>query len=191
MLKEEFPEDVLKLRPRKLRLSRDAERVLNDVCGTEGEPLSAGHKSRLRPDVDSINAIRCADCGQIEYISRDYCRCDHYLAGQVMDEFLAWERDLVETRDTLAAEAEERLKPVRWVGASAMIFVAWPLFHSVFNDGNTPLSIWLWLLPGFMILGLSALIENFLTAKRDASAHAVETASFEQFLTDRNAVSYD
>lgn len=185
MLRENFPDDVLKLRPRKLRLGRDAERRLNDVCGTDGEQRQSGHKSRLRPDADSINAIRCADCGQIEYISREYCRCGHYLAGQVMDEYLAWERGLVETRDRLAADAEEKMKPLGWVGACGTPFIVWPLLHSVFSDGSTPLAIWLWLIPGFAIMGLCAWIETWITAARDASAHAVETASFEQFLAER------
>src|SRR6056297_2338398 len=185
MLREEFPDDVLKLRPRKLRLGRDTERLLNDVCGTDGEHSESAHKNRLRPNADSINAIRCADCGQVEYISRDYCRCEHYLAGQVMDEFLAWERGLVETHDRLAAAAEEKMKPVRWVGASGMLFIVWPLLHSVFSDGNTPVAIWLWLIPGFAIMGICALIETWITAARDASAHAVETATFEQFLSER------
>lgn len=185
MLREDFPDDVLKLRPRKLRLGRDAERLLSDVCGTYGEQSKSAHKSRLRPNADSINAIRCADCGQVEYISRDYCRCGHYLAGQVMDEFLAWERGLAETRDRLAAAAEEKMKPVRWVGACGIPFIVWPLLHSVFSDGNTTLAIWLWLIPGFAILGLCALVETWITAKRNASAHAVETASFEQFLSER------
>ncbi len=185
MLREEFPDDVLKLRPRKLRLGRDTERLLNDVCGTGGEHSESAHKNRLRPNADSINAIRCADCGQVEYISRDYCRCGHYLAGQVMDEFLTWERGLVETRDRLAAAADEKMKPVRWAGACGIPFIVWPLLHSVFSDGSTPLAIWLWLIPGFAILGLCALIETWITAARDASAHAVETATFEQFLSER------
>ncbi|MEC8628911.1 MAG: hypothetical protein VXY73_02375 [Pseudomonadota bacterium] len=185
MLREDFPDDVLKLRPRKLRLGRDAERLLNDVCGTDGEQSKSAHKSRLRPDADSINAIRCADCGQVEYISRDYCRCGHYLAGQVMDEFLAWERGLVETRDRLVAAVEEKMKPVRWVGASGIPFIVWPLLHSIFSDGSAPLAIWLWLIPGFAIMGLCALVETWITASRDASAHAVEAASFEQFLSER------
>ncbi|SHH99075.1 hypothetical protein [Marivita hallyeonensis] len=185
MLREEFPDDVLKLRPRKLRLGRDAERLLNDVCGTDGERSKSAHKSRLRPDVDSINAIRCADCGEVEYIARDYCRCGHYLAGQVIDEFLAWERGLVETRDRLAAAAERKMKPVRWVGASGIPFIIWPLLHSVFSAGSTPLTIWLWLIPGFAIMGLCALVETWITSARDASAHAVENATFEQFLSER------
>ena len=178
MLKEEFSDDVLKLRPRKLRLSRKVERLLENVCGAEENPDRAGQKSRLRPSADSINAIRCADCGQIEYISRDYCRCGHYLAGQVMDEYLAWERDLAETHDRLAAETEEKLKPVRWGGLAATPFFLLLLLQALLNGGQIPLTALPWILPGFAILGLCAMIERIVTAKRDASAQAIETASF-------------
>lgn len=185
MLKEEFSDDVLKLRPRKLRLGRKVERLLEDVYGAEENADRAGQKSRLRPSADSMNAIRCADCGQVEYISRDYCRCGHYLAGQIMDEYLAWERDLAGTHDLLVAETDEKLKPVRWASVTAMPFFLWLLLLALLGNGQIPLSTWAWILPGLAILGLCALVEKVITRKRDASAYAVETASFEQFLTER------
>ena len=191
MMNEEFSDDVLKLRPRKLRLSRDVERLLEDVCEAEQYPVRTSKKSRLRPCADSINAIRCADCGQIEYISRDYCRCGHYLAGQVMDEFLAWEHDLVETHDRLAAETEEKLKLVRWASLAALPFFVWIFFQALLGGGQNPTTTYPWILPGMAILGLCALIEKFISVKRDASACAVETASFEQFLTERSQRTYD
>ncbi len=136
MLREELPEDVLKLRPRKLRLGRDTKRILDDLCGTDDETRFEGCKKRLRPHADSINAIRCADCGQIEYITRDYCRCGHYLAGQVMDEFLSWEIDLVEASNRSAADAEEAMKPVKRISLVAMLFFIWPLYQGVLTGGK-------------------------------------------------------
>ncbi|MCE8006314.1 hypothetical protein [Aestuariivita sp.] len=185
MLNEEFPDDVLKLRPRKLRLGQDIERLLEGACRAEENSESDRQKKHLRPNADSINAVRCAACGQVEYITRDYCRCGHYLAGQVMDEYLAWEHDLVETHDRFAVEAEERMKPVRWATVAAMPFLLWPLIQSLLNSGQLSLTTWLWFVPGMVILGLCALTEKVVTRKRNASAHVVENATFEQFLTER------
>ncbi|WP_170670435.1 hypothetical protein [Ruegeria lacuscaerulensis] len=189
MLNEEFPDEVLKLRPRKLRLGQDIERLLEGVCGAEEVPDREGQKKHLRPKADSINAVRCAACGQVEYITRDYCRCDHYIAGQVMDEFLAWERDLVEIHARLAAEAEEKMKPVKWSALAAMPFLIWPLLQTLLYSEQMPLATGLWFFPGMVILGLCAVIEKVITRKRDISAYAVETATFEQFLTERIPVS--
>jgi hypothetical protein len=185
MLNEEFPDDVLKLRPRKLRLGQDIERLLESACRAEENPESVRQNNHLRPNADSINAVRCVACGQVEYVTREYCRCGHYLAGQVMDEYLAWEHNLVETHDRLAVEAEEKMKPVRWATVAAMPFLIWPLIQSLLNSAQLPLAAWLWFVPGIVILGLCALVEKVIIRKRDASAFAVETATFEQFLTER------
>lgn len=189
MLREDFPDDVLKLRPRKLRLGRDAERLLNDVCGIAGEHIKSAHNTRLRPEADSINAIRCADCGKVEYITREHCRCGHYLAGQLLDEFLTWERELIETRDRLAAIAEAKVKSWRWVGLCAAPFIVWPSLSFLVSGGTAPLSTYLWLIPGLAIMGLYALVETWITSKRDKSARAVDMATFEQFLIDRASVT--
>ncbi len=188
MTTEKFPTDVLKLRPRKLRLGREVERLLEGVCRVEESTDGARQKARLRPSSDSINAVRCAACGQVEYITRDYCRCGHYLAGQVMDEYLAWERNLIETHVRLAAEAEEKMKSVRWAFVAAMLFVMWPLVQPLLYSEQMPLVTGLWFLPVIAILGLYAWIEKLVTAKRDTCACAVENATFEQFLIERTPV---
>ncbi len=188
MLREELPDDVLKLRPRKLRLGRDTERILEDVCEAGNETRVGGRNNRLRPNADSINAIRCADCGQVEYITRDYCRCGHYLAGQVMDEFLAWEHELIESHNRLAAEAEEKMKPVRRVGVIALLFFIWPLYQGVLTGGQMPLTTWFWFLPGLVTISACALLEKTVTAKRDTKAQLIEAASIEQYLNERTSV---
>ena len=85
-----------------------------------------------------------------------------------MYEFLAWVHDLVETRDRLAAEAEKKMKPARWASLVAMPFFVWLLLQALLNAGHLPLTTWLWVLPGMAIFGLCVLIENFVTARRDA-----------------------
>lgn len=126
MLDEKLPDDMKNLRPRKLRLSEDAERLLASVTDADANPKRQQRANGLRPNADSVNAARCAGCGHIEYITREYCRCGHYLAGQIEDEFLAWEQDLAAKHERLAEEAEQRMKPVRWAALIAFPFLLWP-----------------------------------------------------------------
>lgn len=43
-----------------------------------------------RPAADQPNAVACRECGQLEYRSREYCRCSAFLRGQIQDEYLEW-----------------------------------------------------------------------------------------------------
>ncbi len=110
--------------PCDLRLGRDVELLVEDVCGTDEVLCGASQKSRPGPIADSINAIPCAACGQDEYITSDHFRCGQCLAGWATYEFLVWVRYLVETRDRLAAKVEERMKPARWASLIAMSCLA-------------------------------------------------------------------
>ncbi|KNG93402.1 hypothetical protein [Pseudaestuariivita atlantica] len=185
MLDEKLPDDVKNLRPRKLRLSKDAERLLAGVTEAEADPKRQQRASGLRPNADSVNAARCVGCGQIEYITREYCRCGHYLAGQIEDEYLAWEQNLAETHERLVEEAEQRMKPVRWAASISFPFLLWPPLQLLLYGEGMPFSTWLWIIPGAAILGLFAVAEKLISAKRDASALEVQTASFEGFLNER------
>lgn len=185
MLDEELREDVVNLRPRKLRLGHDVERLLEGVAGAENDPKKAGRADSLRPKADSVNAARCTGCGHVEYITREYCRCGHNLAGQIEDEYLAWEQGLAETHERLSTEADRKLKPFRVMALAALPFLIWPLLYPVLFDDFGSLSTWLWMLPGIAIFGLFGLIHTFVTAELNDSAQALATANFEQFLTER------
>ena len=185
MLDEKLPDDVKNLRPRKLRLSKDAERLLAGVTDAKAEPKRRPRANGLRPNVGSVNAVRCIGCGQIEYITREYCRCGHYLAGQIEDEYLAWEQNLAETHKRLAEEVAQQMKPVRWAASVAFPFLVWPPLQLLLYGDGMPLTTWLWVIPGVAVLGLFAVAEKLISAKRDACALEVQTASFEHFLDER------
>ena len=185
MLDEKLPDDMKNLRPRKLRLSEDAERLLASVTDADANPKRQQRANGLRPNADSVNAARCAGCGHIEYITREYCRCGHYLAGQIEDEFLAWEQDLAAEHERLAEEAEQRMKPVRWTALTAFPFLLWPPLQLLLHGDSMPLVTWLWVVPGVAVLGLFALAEKIITAKRDSYARTLASATFERFLTER------
>lgn len=158
MLDEELPDDLAKLRPRKLRLGPDVERLLEGVAGVEVDPKKARETKGLRPKANSVNATRCAGCGQIEDVTREYCRCGHYLTGQIEDEYLAWESTLAETHERLSTEADRKLKPFRIMALAALPFIIWPLLYPVLFDDFGSLTTWLWMLPGIAIFGLFGLV---------------------------------
>lgn len=185
MLDEKLPDDAKNLRPRKLRLSKDAERLLAGVTDAEADPKRKQRANGLRPNADSVNAARCAGCGQVEYITREYCRCGHYLAGQIEDEYLDWEQGLAKTHERPSIEADRKLRPFRFMALAALPFIVWPLLYPVLFDEFGSLTTWLWMLPGIAIFGLFGLIQVIVTAERNACAHALANASFEQFLTER------
>jgi len=189
MLDQEFSDDVMKLRPRKLRLGRDVERLLEGVCGPAEDAGRSRNKQALRPNADSANAIHCAACGQVEYITREYCRCGHYLVGQIEDEYFAYERGLAEAHERLSTEAERKLKPLRLATLAGLPFIVWPFLHAFLHGATGSLTIWLWMLPGIAIYGLFGLIQAKINATRNASAQELQAATFEQFLIDRAPVT--
>lgn len=185
MLDQEFSDDVMKLRPRKLRLGRDLERLLENVSDSEEDPGKVCARQALRPNADSANAIRCAACGQIEYITREHCRCGHYLVGQLEDEYLAYKHGLAETHERLLAETERTMRPLRLATLVGLPFMIWPFLSALLYGATGSPAIWLWILPGITVCGLFGLIEAKVNAKRNASARVLQSATFEQFLIDR------
>ncbi len=184
MLDDEFPEEVRRLKPRKVRFSRDVERFLGSAPSDQMDDKCPPGPA-LRPEPGSQNSIRCAACGQTEYLSRAYCRCGHYLHGQLEDEYLAWERELRGMYDIIARDADRKLKPLRWLMLVAMPFVVGPMLYAFFS--TTPsLTTSLWWLPGFAIVGGAALADKFIARHKAESAAVLEHADFETFLQVRN-----
>lgn len=184
MLDEEFSEEVRRLKPRKVRFSRDVERFLGSVPSHQMDDKFLP-KPALRPELGSQNSICCAGCGQTEYLSCAYCRCGHYLHGQIEDEYLAWERDLRGMHEIIARDADRKLKPLRWLVLVAMPFVVGPMLYALFS--TTPsLTTFLWWLLGFAIVGGAALADKFIARHKAESAAFLENADFETFLLVRN-----
>lgn len=178
-----LPSNVHVLKPRAMSLSDRLDRFLEEHALAPNEkPI---RRDPTRPKAPGINAIRCSACGQTEYLTREYCRCGHYLAGQIEDEYLAWVLSLAETHERLAEEAEQRMKPVRWAASISFPFLLWPPLQLLLFGEDMPFTTWLWIVPGLVILGLLAVAEKFISAERDASALVVQTASFEGFMNER------
>lgn len=189
-----FPAEVHVLKPRKVSVSRGVDDFLKQeglatACSGASEAGRGAFQREVRPDTGNINAICCALCGEVEYLSREYCRCGHYLVGQLQDEYLAYERVLAEAHSRLSAEADRKLRPLRLATLVGLPFVVWPFIHELLYGATGSLAIWLWMLPGIAVYGLLGLIQANVNAKQNASAQALQTATFEQFLIDRLTVT--
>ena len=109
----QLPSNVLVLKPRTMSLSDRLDQFLEQhALAPDEAPIRC---DPTRPKAPGINAIRCASCRQMEYLSRDYCRCGHYLRGQLEDEFLTWVDQVAEDHDQLAESVEIKLRKLRYL----------------------------------------------------------------------------
>lgn len=138
-----------------------------------------------RPKTPGINAIRCASCGQAEYLTRDYCRCGHYLRGQLEDEFLAWEGQIAEEHNRLAETLDLKLKKVRYFSLLGLPFIAVPLLFWALPSESLSLTPLVWVAIGIGIMGVCAVVEHRLRKPVGLSQHFIATYTIETFLEQR------
>lgn len=178
-----LPSNVHVLKPRTMSISDRLDRFLEQHALTPDEtPI---RRDPTRPKAPGINAIRCASCGQMEYLTRDYCRCGHYLRGQLEDEFLAWEEQVADDHSRLAETLEIKLKKLRCLNLLGLPFVIVPLlFLTFFSEGLsfTPL---VWMAVGIAVMGVCAALEQRLQKPVEASQRFLDTYTLETFLEQR------
>lgn len=187
-----FPAEVHVLKPRKVSVSRRVDDFLEreglvptDEAHSEAEKPS--RQSEVRPNAKNMNAICCAVCGQIEYLSREYCRCGHFLRGQLEDEYLVWERDLHANHAALAETVERKMKPVRRLLLVATPFLPVPVLQLLFWPDSLGVSSMAWFAPAVVIAGAAAALDAILRRPLTSSASILENYTFETFLEDRAA----
>ncbi|SNT34904.1 hypothetical protein SAMN04488078_11077 [Antarctobacter heliothermus] len=127
----------------------------------------------------------CASCGEAEYLPREYCRCGHYLRGQLEDEYCAWEEQIHSNHLELADVIALKIKPLRYLFAVSLPFLVGPMLFLNFWADSFTLYPLLWMAPGILIGGIVALAENILTRPLEASAHFLNTYSIETFIDQR------
>ena len=180
----DFPANVHALKPRKISLTEKLDRFL-DEHGLE--PSEAPKRYDLsRPKKISGNALVCVACGEVEYLTRDYCRCGHYLRGQLEDEFLAWEHKLHLDHDTLANDIALKLRPFRLFILLGIGFLIVPLLQLCLWPDSFVFSSFLWFCPAFLTCGLAALVEQHLSRPLKVSALHLENYTFLSFLSERH-----
>jgi len=178
-----FPTNVHVLRPRKVSLSEKLDHFL-DEHGLEIKKAAEPHDPS-RPENINGNAMDCAACGEAEYLTRDYCRCGHYLRGQLEDEYLAWENQVHDDHNKLAEVLALKIKPLRYLFAVSLPFLVGPMLFLNFWEDSFTFYPLLWMAPGILIGGIVALAEKILTRPLEASAHFLNTYSIETFTDQR------
>lgn len=183
MTDTDFPGSVHVLKPRKVSVSRKLDSFLDatGLAHSDGAPVY----DKTRPKAGSLNAIFCSDCGQVEYLTREYCRCGHYLGGQLQDEYLAFEQSLHARHAELSDEVERTLKPLRFCYLLAVPFMIMPALHALFWSDSFALSTLLWWMPAILIAGAGTFAENRVIRPLKESNQLVNHYTFDEFLSNR------
>lgn len=180
---DHLPSNVHVLRPRKLGLVDRLDRFLEEhALSPKDVPV---RRDPTRPKQLSFNALTCAACGQAEYLTRDYCRCGHYLRGQLEDEFFEWSARVQTDHDYLAKITAKRLRPLRYIFLSSLPFLVVPLLHLAFWSEGLTIQPFFWMMVGLALAGTVALIEMFLQKPLEASFRFLSTYTFETYIEQR------
>ncbi|MEJ6395795.1 hypothetical protein V8J82_21225 [Gymnodinialimonas sp. 2305UL16-5] len=142
-----------------------------------------------RPKAPGVNAIRCASCGQMEYLTRDHCRCGHFLRGQLEDEFLACADRIADRHDELLRSLMPKLKKLRYLNLLGLPFVVAPFIKLAFIAEGVSMGALLLIALGFALLGLVAFVERRMLRPAAESQISLENFSFEEFLEQRSVNS--
>jgi len=178
-----LPSNVHMLKPRTMSLSDRLDAFLeSNSLIPEESPV---RRDPTRPQTAGINAIECASCGQAEYLTRDYCRCGHYLRGQLEDEFLVWEIEVRADHERLAEHTQRKLKPLRLLCLASLPFIIMPLIYLAFWPEVSLIYPSVAMLVGFVLLGSVALAESVFMKPVKASIDFLRTYTFESFVEDR------
>jgi len=138
-----------------------------------------------RPKASGINAISCASCGQAEYLTRDYCRCGHYLRGQLEDEFLVWLARMTEEHSQTEKTFQKKSKALIFVYAVSLPFIAAPLVHVALASSVLSLLHSYCIAAGLGLMGVGATIESHFRKPVELSLDRLFSSNFETFLEVR------
>lgn len=183
MSEGQLPSNVHVLKPRTMSLSDRLDAFLDRNALTPED--SRGRCDPTRPKTPCINAIECASCGQAEYLTREYCRCGHYLRGQLEDEFLAMKRQIVEKHEHLAETVELKVRKARFLNLLGLPFVAVPLLFLAFASEGLTLEPIVWMIVGIAVMGGCAVLEQRLQEPVQASQRFLDCYTIETYLSER------
>jgi len=179
----QLPSNVHVLKPRTLSLSDRLDRFLEQhALAPDEAPI---RRDPTRPKAPGINAIKCASCGQMEYLSRDYCRCGHYLRGQLEDEFLLWQRELSNEHTQLTRFVDKRLKRLRYLFILSAPFLTLPMLYVAISSSGLSLPLFISLLFGILLAGIAARLESCIVRSVEASKRNLNSSTFDDFLLYR------
>lgn len=178
-----MPSNVHVLKPRTMSISDRLNRFLEQhALAPDETPV---RRDPTRPRVPGVNAIRCASCRQMEYLTRDHCRCGHYLRGQLEDEFIAWEGEIAKEHQCLAETVALRVRKLRYLNLLGLPFVVLPLLFLAFVSESLSLTPIAWVAVGIAVMGVCAGLEQRLQKPVEASQRFLDTYTLETFLEQR------
>lgn len=183
MSDNDFSANIHVLRPRKVSVSAKLDKFLEEHCLASVDELPTPKKSR--PIAGRINAIDCAECGEVEYLTRDYCRCGHYIRGQLEDEYIAWENRMHLEHTELSEAIGRKMKPLRYLVAVSTLFLIGPLLYLTFWPDSFTLSTFIWMIPCLVAGGGAAFFERHLDQPLQKSAYFLNTYTFNTFIEQR------
>nr|WP_323778385.1 hypothetical protein [Amylibacter sp.] len=184
MSDNDYSSDVHVLRPRKISVSKKLDGFLNHAGLTPSSNVTTSDKTR--PCADGKNAITCAGCCTVEYLTRDHCRCGHYLRGQLEDEYFAWEQKIRAKHAELSDEVERSTKPLRVFYLLAIPFILVPCVRLIFWADAFNLSTFLWWTPAMLLAGAGVFAETQIFSPFRKNARFVENFTFETFVEQRH-----
>ena len=184
-----LPSNVHLLEPRAMSLSDRLDEFLEKHALA---PTSAPvRRDPTRPKAGGINAISCASCERAEYLTRDYCRCGHYIRGQLEDEFLAWADGLEVHHNNLAEVAMSKVKTVRLLFPLSLPLLLWPLLSLAYGGGAPSLYSIFSLSIGFSLLAIAATIESIILNPLNESKRAASQVTFQTFMEERMVMGWE
>ena len=183
MSNTDFPANVHFLKPHKVSLSEKLDLFL-DEYGLELNE-AAKRPDQSHPKGINGNALDCAAYGEAEYLTREYCRCGHYLRGQLADEDCAWENQVHSEHSALADAIAMKVKPLRYIFAAGLPFLVRPMLFLNFWAKSFTLYSLLWMVPRIMTGGPAALTERYLTRPIEVTTHFLITYSIDTFIDQR------
>lgn len=121
----------------------------------------------------------------MEYLTRDHCRCGHYLRGQLEDEFIAWEGEIAEQHQRLAETVALKVRELRYLNLLGLPFVVIPLLFLTFFLEGVSLAPMVWMAVGIAVIGVCAALEQHLQKPVEASQRFLHTYTLETFFEHR------
>ena len=183
MAEDSLPSNVHVLKPRASSLlDRLDEFLEKHALAPKEKPIRC---DPTRPKAPGINAIGCTSCGQAEYLTRDYCRCGHYLRGQLEDEFLAWAGQIAKEHDQLVESVAPKMRKLRYMNLLSLPLIVVPLIYLAFFSDALSVFPMVWMMVGVAIMAACASAERHLRKPIDASEHFLNIYTFESFLEQR------
>ena len=184
MSDSQLPSNVHLLKPRTTSLSDRLDRFLEQhALAPDEAPV---RRDPTRPRAPGVNAIRCASCEQMEYLTRDYCRCGHYLRGQLEDEFLAWQDHVFKAHEQSTEEYSAKVARLRLINLICIPLFVLPAWRLIMTEAPMTFSLLLFPMSALAVMGLVAYVEQRLKRPVVRTANTLLKLGFESYLRERD-----